>query len=69
MKRLLTSWDARRIFYLVGAIWIILQAIMDRMWFFLPVGLYFLYMAIYKVGCAGGNCSVNYESTKINSKK
>ncbi len=68
MKNLLMDWNLRRIIYLVGGIWMILQSIMDKMWVLVPFGLYFVAMAILKFGCAAGNCAVPYskEQDKTN---
>lgn len=58
MKNLLHNWPLRRIIYLVGGLWMIVQAVMDRLWIFLPLGIYFMGMSIFKFGCASGNCAV-----------
>lgn len=64
MKNFLTDWNLRRIIYLVGGIWMIVQSAMDRMWILVPFGLYFVAMSVLKFGCAAGNCSVPYPKTK-----
>lgn len=61
MKNFFTGWDLRRIFYLIGGIWMVAQSIMDRMWIFIPFGFYFIAMAVFRFGCASGNCEVNYQ--------
>lgn len=60
MKDFFRDWNFRRIIYLIGGIWAIVQSIMDRMWVLIPLGLYFLAMAVFKLGCASGNCEVPY---------
>lgn len=61
MKNILTGWDLTRIFYLAGGIWVVAQGIIDKIWFLAPVGLYFIYLAVFRKGCAGGSCEINYE--------
>lgn len=58
MKNLLTDWNFRRVLYLVGGIWMLVQTVMDRMWIFIPFSAYFIAMAIFKWGCASGNCNI-----------
>jgi hypothetical protein len=60
MKNILTDWNFRRVFYLIGGIWMIAQSIMDHMWVLVPFGIYFAAMGIFKFGCAAGNCGVPY---------
>lgn len=60
MKSLLADWNFRRIFYLVGGIWMIIQSLMDSMWVLVPFGIYFAAMGLFKFGCAAGNCEVPY---------
>lgn len=64
MRNLLSGWDLRRILYLIGGIWMVAQAVMDKIWFLVPFGLYFMFMAILRVGCAAGNCTVPYSKEK-----
>ena len=42
------DWNLRRIIYLVGGIWMIVQSVMDRMWVLVPFGLYFVAMSLLK---------------------
>lgn len=68
MKDFLSDWNFRRILYLVGGIWMIAQSVMDKMWIFIPFGLYFVAMAVLKFGCASGNCEVPFSEKKTESK-
>lgn len=61
MKNFFTDWNFRRILYLIGGIWMVSQSVMDKMWYLIPFGLYFIAMAIFKFGCASGNCAVPYQ--------
>lgn len=58
MKNVLTNWDLRRILYLVGGIFFTIVAIKDQTWWMIPFGLYFVAMAIFRFGCASGNCEI-----------
>jgi hypothetical protein len=64
MKDFLSGWNLRRTFYLLGGIWMIAQSVMDRMWIFIPFGIYFVAMAVLKFGCASGNCEIPYQKEK-----
>lgn len=59
MKNFLKNWGFRRILYLAIGIWMILQSVYDGAWFFSIFGIYFASMAIFKFGCAAGNCGTN----------
>jgi hypothetical protein len=41
---------------------------MDKAWFLIPLGLYFVAMAIFKFGCASGNCAIPYSSYQKQDK-
>jgi len=60
MKNFFRDWNLRRIIYLIGGIWAIVQSVMDKAWILIPLGLYFVAMAIFKFGCASGNCAIPY---------
>lgn len=68
MKNFLTDWNFRRVLYLIGGIWMIAQSVMDKMWIFIPFGLYFMAMAILKFGCASGNCEIPYSKFEDSEK-
>ena len=57
MKNYLSNWNFRRIIYLIGGIFFVLVAINDRTWW-IPFGLYFIAMAVFRFGCASGNCEI-----------
>lgn len=58
MNDFLRNWDFRRILYLLGGIFFVFTAVNDRTWWFIPFGLYFMAMAIFRFGCASGNCGI-----------
>lgn len=58
MKNFLSNWNFRRIIYLIGGICFVLIAINDRTWWMIPFGLYFIAMAVFRFGCASGNCEI-----------
>ena len=62
MKNFLSDWNFRRIIYLVGGILFVFMAVNDRTWWLIPFALYFIAMAIFKFGCASGNCETNLPS-------
>ena len=68
MKKNFRDWNLRRIIYLIGGIWAIVQSVMDKAWFLIPLGLYFVAMAIFKFGCASGNCATPYSSYQKQDK-
>jgi hypothetical protein len=53
--------------YLIGGIWAIVQSVMDKV-DFNSFGLYFVAMAIFKFGCASGNCAIPYSSYQKQDK-
>lgn len=57
MKNIFCSWSLSRFLYLAAGLLFILVAAKDRMWFMIPVGMYFVAMAIFKLGCASGSCA------------
>ena len=64
MKKYLISWDLRRMIYLVGGLFFILLAVKDQVWWMGLIGLYYAGMAVFKIGCAGGNCAVPFTEKK-----
>lgn len=68
MKNFFKDWNLRRIIYLIGGIWAIVQSVMDKAWILIPLGLYFTAMAIFKFGCASGNCEIPYSSYQKQDK-
>jgi hypothetical protein len=66
MKNLLQKWNFRQVIYLIGGIFFILIAIKDKTWWMIPFGLYFASMAIFRFGCASGNCEIQDEKEDAN---
>ena len=58
MGKILQGWTISRLLYLAAGIFFVLVAAFDRVWFMIPFGLYFMAMAIFKFGCAGGACDI-----------
>ena len=61
MQNILKNWDIRRIFYLLGGLFFIFTAIKDQIWWIAIFGIYFMSMAIFRFGCAAGNCEVPFD--------
>lgn len=55
-QRILTGWTWIRGIYLVTGIIIVVQAAVNRQWLGVALGSYLAAMAIFKFGCAAGNC-------------
>ncbi len=68
MNILFKNWDLRRILYLAGGIFFVLIAINDRAWWMIAFGLYFMSMAIFRFGCASGNCEVPFVKDEVIQK-
>lgn len=62
LKRVITGWTLTRLVYTAVGLYIVVQAIADREWAFLPLGLYFASMGVFAFGCAGGYCGVPTKS-------
>ena len=68
MKTILFSnWHIMRIIRLAFAIFLFFQAYTTHEWFFILFGLFFLFQALFNVGCSTNSCSVNYKQ-KENEK-
>ncbi len=67
MDKFLKNWNFRRILYLIGGLSFIMIAVKDQVWWISIFGLYFVSMAVFRFGCASGNCEVNFEDKKENS--
>ena len=52
------NWNVSRIINLIMGSFFILIAINDKAWFMMPIGLYFVAMAVFKFGCSSGACKV-----------
>lgn len=64
MKKYISGWDFRRTLFLIGGLLFIGLAIKDQVWWMGLIGLYYAAMAIFKFGCAGGNCAVPFSEKK-----
>jgi len=59
MKEIIFSnWHITRWVRLAFALFLIVQAFVLREWFFIPFGLFFLYQAIFNLGCGLNGCEV-----------
>lgn len=66
-QRLTTGWNFMRIIYLLGGVMMLIQSIADSQWMLSLVGLYFVVMGLFALGCAGGACYVPPVNSKKNS--
>ena len=55
------TWTVARLLYLVMGLMLVTQAINEAQYLGVAIGGYFMAMAIFKFGCAAGNCSYNPE--------
>jgi hypothetical protein len=53
-----------RIVRLAFAIFLFYNAYETHEWFFLGFGLFFLFQAIFNLGCGNNGCGVNYTNKK-----
>lgn len=58
-ERILSGWNIGRVLYLLIGLYVIVATAMERHWFGILIGVYFASMAIFRIGCAAGNCYVN----------
>lgn len=58
------NWDLRRFFYLFGGLFFVAIAVKDHVWWISVFGIYYIAMALFKFGCASGNCSLNLDEEK-----
>ncbi|QDP85107.1 hypothetical protein FNJ88_05855 [Chryseobacterium sp. SNU WT5] len=59
MKSFVQKWTLSRLLYLLAGTFFVLVAAFDRVWLMIPLGLYFMAMAIFKFGCASGACGIS----------
>ncbi|MBF6640076.1 hypothetical protein IVB69_01155 [Flavobacterium sp. J49] len=65
MKRILFSnWHLMRIFRMAFALFLFYQAYATRHWFFVAFGVFFLFQAVFNMGCGPNSCTVNYKNQK-----
>jgi len=59
MKNLLfTNWHAMRWVRLAFAVFLFVQAFATHEWFFIAFGLFFLFQALFNLGCGANGCNV-----------
>ena len=64
MRKFFSNWPLSRVLYLSAGILFIVVAVMDQVWFMVPVGLYFAAMAVFRFGCAGGSCGIPEDKSR-----
>lgn len=63
MKRILfTNWNLMRSFRLGFAVFLFYNAYETQQWFFVVFGLFFLFQALFNLGCGANGCSVTYKT-------
>lgn len=65
MKKLLfTNWHFMRFFRIAIALFLFYQAYETKEWFFIVFGLFFVFQAIFNLGCGyNSSCGVTYKKT------
>lgn len=66
-QRILTGWTFARALYALLGIAIMVQSIIQREWFGIPLGAYFASMGIFAFGCAAGACFGGSCQTRVGS--
>jgi hypothetical protein len=46
------------------AVFLFVQAYVTHEWFFIAFGLFFLFQALFNLGCGPNGCNVNYDKKK-----
>ncbi len=65
MKQLLfTNWHFMRFLRVGFALFLFVQAYLTDEWFFIAFGLFFLFQALFNLGCGLNGCNVNYDKKK-----
>jgi hypothetical protein len=59
-NRIFKNWHFMRFVYLVFGLIILVQSLDTKQWLGIVFSGYFLLMAIFGVGCAGGNCYTGF---------
>jgi len=55
-QRILSGWNFQRFIYVVLGVAVIVQSAIQREWIGILLGIYFVSMGIFALGCAAGNC-------------
>ena len=58
MSKVFQNWNFRRLLFLALGLFILVEAAIDRQWTLMLPGAWFALMAIFSLGCASGNCSI-----------
>lgn len=56
MERIRKGWNFIRVIYLIAGVGIMIQSLISRQWALALFGLYFTFMGLLGLGCAGGGC-------------
>ncbi len=62
LSGLLKNWNLSRILFLFLGISILYQTTQSNEWFGYIIGIYFLLMGVFALGCASGNCGIPHTS-------
>lgn len=62
LSGLLKNWNLSRILFLFLGISILYQTTQSNEWFGYIIGIYFLLMGVFSLGCASGNCGIPHSS-------
>lgn len=68
-ERLIKGWTFTRILYLIMGIIIVIQAALQQQWYGMVLGLYFLAMGLFSLGCASGACYGESCDVKLKERK
>lgn len=65
MKQLLiTNWHLMRILKVAFALFLFYNAFETNEWFFVIFGVFFLFQAVFNIGCGLNGCNVTYNKNK-----
>jgi len=59
---LLSNWHLMRIVRLAFAVFLFFNAYQTHEWFFVVFGLFFLFQAVFNLGCGAKGCGVTYKN-------
>ncbi|MFN5984293.1 MAG: hypothetical protein ACK476_00595 [Fluviicola sp.] len=69
-SRLLKNWNLSRILFLFLGISILYQTTQSNEWFGYIIGVYFLLMGVFALGCASGNCGIPHSTnTRVSNSE
>ncbi|MEO0045535.1 MAG: hypothetical protein RL705_726 [Bacteroidota bacterium] len=65
MKKIFFSnWHLMRFFRLGFALFLFYQAYETHHWFFVAFGIFFLFQAVFDMGCGANGCKVSYKNQR-----